>query len=765
MVWRKIRYFGILEGKTNIVMIAPRPPRSVAAPTASLQTRIVSQSVILTAFVVVVLTTLSFWIARAMLQQSAEAQMRSLSFIVEDSLGQTLQGYRERTAFMAAQEDVRAILVGGNGDGMQILKAMQQAESAVRGIALFSVDGEVVVLAGEAEGLQWGGELRMQSIPRVTDQGWERYDVTLPVRINDRIAGALAVRFSSQDVVAPSLTAIASLGSTARLLFIYKDNDAVQFIHPALQSADSFRYSVSDLGILSTLETLSSEGGVGRMDDERGRDVLVTYRTLPTLGWGMAVMVEREDVFAAVRRLALAHAATGTMLLVVAGALASVLARQVTNPLRRLTANVRRLGPGHWTVQKTVQTDDEVGVLERVIVDLSMRLRRLYDHLEEEITDRTEELKKQFALDRTILTTIAYGIVTVDVQGRVTEINPAAVTLLGISAEEAQGKAVFDVVTIGEKDGATQNKEHPVLMALQKHVLVRSKAGVLENMRRADGSLCPVTYVASPLLQGHEVFGAIIVFQDVSEERKLDERKSEFVTLASHQLRTPLSTVRWYVELLSDDRQQLTIEQREYLAEMQRGTDRMLALLTTLLHAAQYEGNGIQPTLSSFDIRSLVREICAENHELAREAHVRCTLNVPKGPLMVLTDPIHLKIVLQNLLSNAVKYTAQSDEKHVSLTVAARGGSVLLRVTDTGIGIPKVDQSRIFERFFRAENVRKIDTDGNGLGLSICKSIMERLGGTITFVSKENNGTTFTVTLPGAGKAVSTRKKSKKKAS
>ncbi len=745
-------------------MPATPPLRLVPAPALSLQTRIVSQTVILTAFVVVVLTTLSFWIARTLLEQSVRSQLLTLSVVSEDALSSTVRSYRERASFTAMREDVRTWVSRGETTGAitPLFHALREEEPALLGMAFFNGRGERTGTGGETDGLRWDGIPRSSLIPRLTDRGWESVDILVPVRQGERVAGAVAMRFDARDALRPIVTVVPSLGPTARLAFLPPEESGVSVILSSLQPEESFTLTLGEAEDLRQRRTLMMDGGVGRRENERGRDTLAAYRPLPVLGWGMLVEVERRDALSAVRRLALAHAAAGTMLLVFAGTLALLLARQVTQPLRSLTASVRRLGPGQWTVQRTVTTEDEVGVLERVFVDLSVRLRRLYDHLEEEIALRTDALKKQYVLDRAILTTIAYGIITVDRTGKVTGCNPAAVSMLGITEEEMRGRAASDVLFLCWNDGEAHG-EHPLGVTLKRRALVRSPAGAFENVRRADGSLLPVTYIASPLLAGKHLFGGIIVFQDVTEERRLEERKSEFVTLASHQLRTPLASLQWYVELLADEKKSLTSAQRGYLVEMRRASDRMLSLLTTLLHAAQYEGKGVQPAIRDVDLSALASDAHGECKAFAQESGVSCTFTGPKQPLMVRSDPVLLKIILQNLLSNAVKYSSYRRKGRVALTVGARRGGVVIRVEDTGIGIPKAEQKRIFERFFRADNVRKFDTDGNGLGLSICKSIVERLGGTITFTSKENAGTTFTVVLPGAVKSSADKKSTRQR--
>jgi signal transduction histidine kinase len=255
-------------------------------------------------------------------------------------------------------------------------------------------------------------------------------------------------------------------------------------------------------------------------------------------------------------------------------------------------------------------------------------------------------------------------------------------------------------------------------------------------------------YTASPLIAGESMFGAIIVFQDVSEERRLDYLKSEFISLASHQLRTPLSALRWYIELLSESRTHLSHDNQEYLKQMEASVERMVTLLSALLRAAHVEGDQLEPDMHPTDVVELVKELEKDSETILHDAGLTCTHTLPDHPVVFETDPTLLRIVLQNLISNAVKYSAAHSGKKITIALTETKKELVFTVHDEGMGIPQAEQARVFQKFFRAKNVRKQDTDGNGLGLYITRTIVERLHGTISFISAENKGTTFTITFP-----------------
>ncbi len=250
---------------------------------------------------------------------------------------------------------------------------------------------------------------------------------------------------------------------------------------------------------------------------------------------------------------------------------------------------------------------------------------------------------------------------------------------------------------------------------------------------------------------------------DVTQEMEIDRAKSEFVSLASHQLRTPLSTIKWYAEMLMmGDAGTLSDEQHTYLQEIYRGNQRMIDLVNSLLDVSKMEigtlGNVPALTNCLEVAHTVIRELQPLIDTKGLVFGEKRPLRLPR----LLIDPSLLHAIFQNLLSNAIKYTPNNGHILLDvhpLTIGERiGGAVMTQpslaiiVSDTGYGIPQDQQSRIFTKLFRADNIRIKDTEGNGLGLYLVKSIIGQSGGTISFISHENKGTTFYVTLPLSGK-------------
>lgn len=223
----------------------------------------------------------------------------------------------------------------------------------------------------------------------------------------------------------------------------------------------------------------------------------------------------------------------------------------------------------------------------------------------------------------------------------------------------------------------------------------------------------------------------------------LDTQKSEFISIAAHQIRTPLSALRWSQQMLLDgDLGELNNKQHEVISLAQQSTVRLVTLVNNLLEVEHLELQTEAKPAIPFNLNVLIKEACDEFTSKAHERNVLLHVDLAPIPAVVLADPASVKDVFMNLIDNAIKYTLTGG----SVTVTARvSDTVIVTIADTGIGIPSSHTEKLFKRFSRAENAKKIDADGYGLGLYIVSKIMDSLDGSITFESIEGKGTTFTL--------------------
>ena len=359
--------------------------------------------------------------------------------------------------------------------------------------------------------------------------------------------------------------------------------------------------------------------------------------------------------------------------------------------------------------------------------------------------------------DEAILASIGDAVFAVDRHKNIVLFNPAAVAISGYDQSEAIGKPYEEILSfIVEKTGEQD-------VSFVEHALAgkpsRMKADTL--LERRDGTRIAVADSAAPIRDSDgSLIGAIVIFRDVSKERALDQAKSEFVSLASHQLRTPLSAINWYSEmLLGGDAGKLNAEQSEYMKEIFEGNQRMVELVDSLLNVSRLEVGKLKNEPKDTSLIELADSLQKELRTSVIAKKMNMKQDVESKLPTVSADPKLLRMVLQNLLSNAVKYTPEKGT--VTLTMKRADHAIIAKmklrpareyvyisVSDTGYGIPKEQQPKIFEKLFRADNVRKLDVEGTGLGLYIVKAVAEKLDGAVWFESEEGKGTTFYVVLP-----------------
>lgn len=239
----------------------------------------------------------------------------------------------------------------------------------------------------------------------------------------------------------------------------------------------------------------------------------------------------------------------------------------------------------------------------------------------------------------------------------------------------------------------------------------------------------------------------LVTMVDITEQKAVDQAKSEFVALASHQLRTPIAAVRWNVELMQlKSAETLTEKQREYLDKIASNVSRMTNLINDFLSVSKLEIGTFATNKKAIQLGEFLDSVIEEHSQTVSTKGVEVLRTYDPKPLEIKSDERLLHIIANNLISNAVKYTNESGVVEVAYSLL--GGEVRLTVTDDGIGIPISEQEKLFSKFYRATNAQNHKAEGTGLGLYIVKQSVEQLGGHISVASEENIGTKFTVTLP-----------------
>ncbi|MCX6796033.1 MAG: PAS domain-containing sensor histidine kinase [Candidatus Falkowbacteria bacterium] len=375
--------------------------------------------------------------------------------------------------------------------------------------------------------------------------------------------------------------------------------------------------------------------------------------------------------------------------------------------------------------------------------------QKLFKHAD---LDKKSKLSFNFNQIENLLANITDGVVILDDDLEIIAFNQMAADITGYPINEALNQKYNKIIKIyfHGKIEITDRFLMNILASGRKRDL--SRVSILVN--RDQVKLMVSGKVTPYYNENGKVVGCIIIFRDITKESEVDVMKTEFVSLASHQLRTPLTAIRWFIEeLYNEEIGKVNKEQKDYLLQVIESNIRMIKLVNDLLDVSRLEAARIRIEPVPTDLEQLIRKVISDYLRLARANNCQVILKEPDVALPKINiDPSLIREVLSNLISNSIKYSDnKKGESKVFIFLILQEEEVIISVQDFGIGIPKKFQRRVFQKFFRADNVVKIDTTGTGFGLYISKLLVEASGGRIWFVSEEGKGTTFFFTLPLAG--------------
>ncbi len=413
-------------------------------------------------------------------------------------------------------------------------------------------------------------------------------------------------------------------------------------------------------------------------------------------------------------------AAGGALLIVTM--LGSYLASTIAVPIRQLTNRAANLAQGDFSQLIHVKADDEIGQLGDTFNLLTLRLR-------ETLAQIASEKGKMEAM----LEYMTEGVIALDSAGAIIHANPTAQTMFGVSASVLGQPLdqVFDPKqqSFGWRQALASNQTITKQLALPGSAarIVRSHAAPFTNPESGQA-------------------GVVIVLYDITEQERLEELRRDFVANVSHELRTPLTTVKSYVETLLDgavDSPELTAR---FLGVVRDEADRMTRLVSDLLQLAQLDAMSKRERFFLQPIKEMIKDVTSKLAVTFEQKGLGFSLALPESSPLIYAAQDKVQQVLINILSNAIKYTPEGGQVFMSLAELADGVEVL--VQDTGIGIPKEDLPRIFERFYRVDKARSRELGGTGLGLSIARQIIESHGGRIGIESEVGQGTAVRIWLP-----------------
>jgi two-component system phosphate regulon sensor histidine kinase PhoR len=401
---------------------------------------------------------------------------------------------------------------------------------------------------------------------------------------------------------------------------------------------------------------------------------------------------------------------------------AYALARRIARPLREVSEGAQRIARGEYGHKVYLDGTDEVGTLARAFNHMSGQLARQFVQLDE---DRHQLLA--------VLSSMVEGVIAVDAGQRILFANDRAGDMLEFAARQAPGRKLWEVV-----------RQRP-LQDVVRRVLAQS--GDHRETVECGGPSNKTFAVQVTPLPGDPVRGAVLVFSDTTELRRLERLRQEFVANVSHELKTPLSVIAACVETLLEGGVEDVANRGRFLERIADQSTRLHALILDLLSLARIESGAEHLLLQDLPLRDLIHDCVQRHQERARAQAQRLEVIGPEHDgLTARADEEAVREILDNLVDNGLKYTPVGGS--VRLRWWAEGESCCIEVTDTGIGIGENDLPRIFERFYRVDKARSRELGGTGLGLSIVKHLAQAMQGSVRAASEIGKGTTFTVMLP-----------------
>jgi two-component system phosphate regulon sensor histidine kinase PhoR len=412
------------------------------------------------------------------------------------------------------------------------------------------------------------------------------------------------------------------------------------------------------------------------------------------------------------------------LVFVVAMVLVILLVQGITRPLGEFARVVRQLADGDWNARVNYRNQDELGEAALSLNNFSYQVRKTLATLEES-KGRLE----------TILVNMESGVLLVNSKGQVVLVNPAAEETLSIVGRDILGKSQVE---------AFQNYS---LSSLISGVLAEGKARCAEiSLFYPEERILEVT--AAPVLGEHsKKSGVVVVLYDITRTRRLERMRAEFMANVSHELKTPVTSIRGFAETLLDGALYNHRSAEEFVNIINDEANRLSRLVNDLLELSRIEFREVKPQLMPLDLTSKIKEIVDMMEPRFRKKNLSLDAVLPNNPVIVQADSYMIRQTIENLLDNSLKYTPEGGQ--VTIMLLSEPEEAVVVVEDNGVGIPPQDLSRVFERFYRVDKTRSRKLGGTGLGLAIVKHIVSAHGGRVWAESEPGRGSSFYFTLPG----------------
>lgn len=370
-------------------------------------------------------------------------------------------------------------------------------------------------------------------------------------------------------------------------------------------------------------------------------------------------------------------------------------------------------------------------------------LKEYHEKLESLVEERTRQFVEEKELLSVTLSSMGDAVIAVDADRKIMLFNKVAEQLTGRKFSEIEGTAAYGVIQIidEETNKPTKNLIDKVFTSNNVESTTGRKALIV-----ADGSVRPISATAAPIYsENGDMIGVVMVFRDMSHERQIDQMKDEFISLVSHELRTPLTSIKAYTETILSNPNIDAQDRNNFLFIIDEESNRLADLVDDILEISRLDDKPSAGSPKPVDVAGVINYVSSALRPLADKKNITLKTEIGEKNTQFLGDEGNIRSIVTNLVNNAIKYTP--DNGQVSVNIEYSDKELAIRVTDTGIGIPKEEIGKIFSRFYRINHANK-KIKGTGLGLAVVKRIVTSYNGRIEVESRPNQGTTFTIFLP-----------------
>lgn len=675
------------------------------------------------------------------LTNKTEEQLSSVATNQQEKINGQLQKRQEEAAKLANQVDLQTALntylTSNHRNGRQeiynILLNKKVATPEIQAIYLVDLDGNVVTstLAG-AEGAKLqptdyfvaAGQESSISVKEDTRDGINKLYTTFKISVNKKESGYINLIFRIDDIVA-AVQDYTGLGVTGETVIAAKtDSGSAVSLFPLRFDTDAaLKTNLTSLQLLTASDKIYR-----RATDYRNHTVLLTTKSIDAADWVLATKIDLDEALAPITQLRNTLIIISALFSAAIAGISLYFTRLFTNPILKVAEVAQRFGRGDFSGRVDLKRKDELGELGSSVNSTAQSLQ-----------DFVASLEAQRNRLSVIINSTTESILAIDKAGRILITNSATSGLTQLPQEAIVGKSIIELFQWRrslQDFTIDYNKDGTNTYTDLEYTDVANTTHYLKII---------VTKIAGVVAE-HEP-QTIVTIHDETKSRDLDNMKVDFVSMAAHELRTPLAATRGYLELINyKEGEHMPEDIRNYLMQALKSTSELGSLIDNLLGVTRIERGTLTLRPEKVDLAADVQQAVRNANFTAGDKRITLSYAGPANNCFVIADQIALHEVVNNLINNAIKYTEAGGR--VSVLLGREGEQYVVHFKDTGIGIPKTALQNLFTKFYRVRGGLNSGSTGTGLGLFISKSIMERHGGTITVESEEGVGSTFTISIP-----------------